>query len=49
MTRNGGAGPTGTRLALAFVGVALAAVAGGLAVAPVAADVSRLVIGSAPT
>jgi hypothetical protein len=34
---------------LAFAGVALAAVAGGLAAAPVAADVSRLVTGSEST
>src|ERR1035441_5400126 len=45
MTRPGGAGPVALRLALAFVGVALAAVAllAGLTAAFVAADVSRLV------
>lgn len=47
MARPGGAGPIGLRLALAFVGVALAAVTllAGLAAAFVAADVSHLVIG----
>jgi two-component system sensor histidine kinase BaeS len=45
MARTGGAGPIGLRLALAFVGVALAAVAvlAGLTAAYVAADVSHLV------
>ena len=45
MARPGGAGPIGLRLALAFVGVALAAVAvlAGLTAAYVAADVSHLV------
>src|ERR1035441_2076877 len=45
MTRPGGAGPVALRLALAFVGVALAAVAllAGRTAAFVAADVSRLV------
>src|ERR1019366_7482636 len=45
MARPGGAGPVALRLALAFVGVALAAVAllAGLTAAFVAADVSRLV------
>jgi two-component system sensor histidine kinase BaeS len=45
MARPASAGPVGLRLALAFVGVALAAVAvlAGLTAASVAADVSRLV------
>jgi two-component system sensor histidine kinase BaeS len=47
MARPGGAGPIGLRLALAFVGVALAAVCllAGLTAAFVAADVSHLVTG----
>ena len=47
MARPGGVGPIALRLALAFVGVALTAVAllAGLSAAFVAADVSHLVSG----